>query len=112
MAATVGQLADLQANIDWAKGLMAEFKQQNIDDGINALQALWLHQRIKGWSCTVSGVTFTIDLLNMVVAGDIQTACIALEYGAADDMSQPYHWLNTDRINWLISEMKSFLGWS
>lgn len=111
MTATPGQLADLNSAIEFAKDLMAEFKQENKDAGINALQAMWVHHRVRAWPCTVSGVSFTVDIVNMVVSGDIETACLALIYGSPDDMSLAYHWLNSDRVNWLVNNMKGFLGW-
>jgi hypothetical protein len=49
--------------------------------------------------------------MNMVISGDMATACLALMYGAPDDMSEPYHWLNEERLNWLINNLKGFLGW-
>lgn len=112
MSATIQQLADLQSNIDFAKSLMAEFKQQNKDDGINALQAMWLHHRVRAWSYSFYGISYTVDIPNMVISGDIETACLALLNGAPDDMSQAYHWVSAPRVAWLTDQMKSFLGWA
>lgn len=111
MSATPAQLSDLQSNIDFAKSVMAEFKQRNINDGINGAQAMWMHQRFKSWDYTFSGIAFNADIVNMAIAGDIQTCCLALIYGTADDMSLPQHWLNSARLAWLVAQMKSFLGW-
>lgn len=111
MSATVGQLADQDAGRQFAKELLAEFKQRNIDDGVNMAQALWMHHRMRAWACTYGGNTYTVDIPNMAMAGDIQTACVALLYGAADDMGQAYHWLSAERLLWLTSNMKAWLGW-
>jgi hypothetical protein len=75
------------------------------------MQALWMHQRIRNWPCTLNDTEFTVDLMNMVISGDMATACLALMYGTPDDMSEPYHWLNEERLNWLINNLKGFLGW-
>jgi len=111
MTATREQIADLNSGIEWAKSLMAEFKQKNIDEGINAAQALWLHHRIRAWECTFSGVNYTVDIVNMAASGDITTSCLALIYGTPDDMTQPYHWLSAERLAWLVAQMKAYLGW-
>jgi hypothetical protein len=49
--------------------------------------------------------------MNMGLSGDIETACLTLMSGQPDDMTQPYHWMNQERINFLVTEMKAFLGW-
>lgn len=112
MAATIGQKADLESNIDFAKDLMSEFKQANKDAGINGLQAMWMHHRVRAWAFTFYGVPVVVDIPNMVISGDLETACLALMNGTCDDMSQPYHWMSVDRRDWLVNNLKSFLGWS
>jgi hypothetical protein len=112
MAATIQQMADLNTNIEFAKSLMAEFKQKNKDEGITASQAMWLHHRTRAWTFTYSnGVVYTVDIPNMVVSGDLETACLALIYGSADDMTESYHWMTSDRKDWLVTNIKAFLGW-
>jgi hypothetical protein len=108
---TDGQYADLVTRKRFADNLLIQFKQNNIDEGINALQAMWIHERMRAWSYTFMGNSFTVDLMNMSVSGDIETACLALQYGTADDMSHPKHWFTQDRLNFIINEMKQFLGW-
>jgi hypothetical protein len=92
--------------------LLAQFKQQNIAAGINAIQGLWMHQRMAAVSVTISGVSFTIDLINLADSGDVELGTIVLQAMTPDDMSQPYHWLNATRINWLVAQLKTYLGWS
>lgn len=108
---TDGQYADLVTRKRFADTLLIQFKQNNIDDGVNALQAMWIHERMRAWTYTFSGVTFTVDLMNMSISGDIETACLALMYGTPDDMSDGKHWMSADRISFLVDGMKTFLGW-
>jgi hypothetical protein len=75
------------------------------------MQGLWMHQKIRALPVTLYGVTFTVDLMNMVVSGDIELACISLQNTLPDDMSMPFHWWTQSRINWIIGELKLFLGW-
>lgn len=100
---------------DFASDFMLALKIKNISESINVTQALWVHHRLRAWSVTLppemGGFTYSVDIMNMIVAGDIETATIALMYGTADDMTQPYHWLNTERITYMIDELKLWLGW-
>jgi hypothetical protein len=95
----------------FAKKMMLKFKHKNIAEGINAIQSLWLHERTRKWQCEIMGVTLTVDIINMAVSGDIETACLALIYGQPDDMTHPKHWFTQERMNFLINEMKEYLGW-
>lgn len=95
----------------YAEDLLERFKARNVSQGINLLQGMHMHSRMRGLSITVSGVSFTLDIMNMAVSGDIEIACVSLQYATPDDMTQAYHWLSAERIGWLVSDMKLFLGW-
>lgn len=103
--------ADLKSNIEFCLNLMTQFKQKNISEGITASQAMWLHHRMRAWTYTYGGIEYTVDIVNMGMSGDIQTACLALLYGSADSMEEDHHWMSAERKAWLTNEMKSFLGW-
>jgi len=97
---------------EFADQLLEEFKARNIADGITAIQALWMHHRMRALPVTIGGLPMVLDILNMAISGDVETACIALQYTEADDMTMPYHWLNAERIAWIVSKMKNYLGWA
>lgn len=96
----------------WAEDMMERFKKRNIESGINALQSLWLHHRMRALEINFSGVPMTLDILNMAVSGDIETACIALMYSSVDSGFETQHWYVEDTKNWLVNEMKQYLGWA
>ena len=102
----------IQQRKAFAEQMLEDFKAKNIEDGINAMQALWMHHRMRELPIVIGGVSMKQDLMNMSVSGDIETACIALQYAVPDDMSMPYHWLSSARLNWLINKMKVYLGWA
>lgn len=107
-----GQIGDYNSNVQFAKNLFMEFKQKNKDEGITGPQALWMHHRVRSLIVSFPNMPETNqDIINMGASGDIETACLALMYCVPDDMTQPYHWLNQERINWLVSAMKTHLGW-
>lgn len=111
--------AEMEKNekrIVYGKELLLKFKLKNIQEGIQWYQATWLHSRIRNWKVTLppalgSAVVY-VDLFNALSSGDIETTCLCLIYGEADPMDNPLHWVTSDRKNWLITEMKTWLGWS
>lgn len=108
--------ADNVGRREFGQNLMLAFKQKNISEGIQWYQAIHMHARMRAWDVTLpaqlGGSVETVDCLNMILAGDIETACLSAIYGAADDMSSPLHWLSQERLDWLIAQMKGFLGWA
>lgn len=109
---TTADKADYETSLDFVKNLFTRFKLKNIAEGINGVQSIWLNMRMAELQGSFSGLNFKVDVVNMGASGDIQTACIVLMNCQPDDMTQPYHWLTQDRINFLVNEMKAHLGWS
>lgn len=122
---------DYQARIDFGVDLLLRFKEKNISEGINWMQAIHLHSRIKDWVVTYptaaqfpfssyqpaapyfQGRTKVVDLINILtVSGDVETACFAIMFGQNDDLSLPEHWVTESRRLWLVSEIKKWLGWT
>lgn len=110
-----GYRADNEARRKFGQDLMLAFKQKNISEGIQWYQAIHMHARFRAWDVTMpaqlGGAVETVDLLNMILSGDIETACLSAIYGQPDDMTSPLHWVSQDRMNWTIDQMKAFLGW-
>jgi len=101
----------IEDKIKFAQDLMGQLKFKNLNEGINAVQGFWMHQKVRAMPVTFYGMTFTIDLMNLVVSGDIELACLALMNTTPDAMNMPFHWLSQDRINWIVGKLKSYLGW-
>lgn len=97
---------------EFCEDLIERLKKKNIQEGINVMQAMWMHHRMRALDVNYMGVPMTVDILNMVISGDVEVATLSLQNSVADDMSQPYHWLGQERIDWIILELKKFLGWS
>ena len=118
-------LAKDDASRAFASRVIAEMKINNRESNINLAQALWVHHRLRAITFTVLqahadafpplaplvGTTMTIDLMNLVISGDIETAYAALLCMSPDDMTQSYHFLSTERIGWLMNELGVYLGW-
>lgn len=102
----------------WADEIIEEFKKENlatfiensIPNELAIMISLHVHHRMRAIDITVGGVPFTIDLMNLVISGDLETAFVVLSYMAPDDMSMPFHWFTQDRINSLKSKIAQRVG--
>lgn len=91
--------------------LMEDFKKSNIMSSITPSQAFWVHQRMREHTFTYGGTSFTIDLLNLVISGDVEIGCIAMMQFLPDSMELTHHFFTQERIDWLVNKMKAYLGW-
>lgn len=85
---------------------LAFFILNNIPNDLALMMSLHTHHRLRTVEINISGTPFVIDLLNLVVSGDLETALMVLSQMTPDDMSQPYHFLNQERINRLIEMIR------
>ena len=104
--------ATIKERREYCEDLIERLKAKNIGEGINAMQAMWMHQKFRALSVNFMSVNFTIDLMNLVISGDVEVACLCLMNCTADDMSLPYHWFSQARIDWIVADMKAYLGWA
>lgn len=95
----------------YCEELMERLKRINISSGITASQGFWLHTRLRKHVFTYAGVEYTIDVMNLIISGDVELGCIALMYFPPDDMTQTYHFFTQERIDWLVADLKQYLGW-
>jgi hypothetical protein len=101
-------------NKRFAENMMERLKKKNILEGLSSIdQAAWIHHRMRKMAFTLSDeeTIVHIDLMNLVVSGDIETAEFVLGQMAPDDMSEPYHWMTQARIDWIRNEIRTYLGW-
>jgi hypothetical protein len=110
-----GKVSDIAVRRKFASDLFEAFKIKNMNEGVQWYQAMHLHDFLKNYKVILppqlGSVEMHVDLVNILIAGDIETGCLALTYGEQDDMSLPYHWFSEERRLWLIEQMKRYLGW-
>jgi hypothetical protein len=102
----------------WADEIIEEFKKENlayfvensVPNDLAIMVSLHVHHRLRAIDITVGGVPFTIDLMNLVISGDLETAYVVLSYMEPDDMSMPYHWFSQSRIDSLKSKIAMRVG--
>lgn len=103
----------VRQNKEFADDMMQRMKEKNLLEGLSSIdQAAWVHHRLRKVDYVLdAGPTVQIDVLNLVVSGDIETAENVLGQMAPDDMSQSYHWWTQSRIDWIRNEIRTYLGW-
>lgn len=95
---------------DFKKSNLAHFMQSGLTNEQILLQSLWVHHRLRAIEINVGGLPLTIDLMNLVVSGDLETAYVVLSYMSPDDMSQPFHYLSAEVIGILKTLINDRLG--
>lgn len=106
--------AAVKENKEFADQMMQRLKEKNLLEGLSSIdQAAWVHHKLRKMDFTLSDDTTVVqlDLMNLVVSGDIETAEHALGQMPPDDMTESYHWLTQARIDWIRNEIRTYLGW-
>lgn len=104
----------VRQNKDFADDMMQKMKENNLLEGLSSIdQAAWVHHKLRKVDYTLSDNTTVvqIDVMNLIVSGDIETAEHVLGQMAPDDMSESYHWWTQARIDWARNEIRAYLGW-
>jgi hypothetical protein len=102
----------------WADEIIEEFKKENlayflensVPNDLAIMVSLHVHHRLRAIDITVGGLPLTIDLMNLVISGDLETAFVVLSYMEPDDMTMPYHWFSQERINSLKAKIATRVG--
>jgi hypothetical protein len=108
---------------EFSNCLMSFFKTSNqIESSINALQAVWVHHKLRAIPLTqlvipgadpiVLPETWSIDLMNLIISGDMEVAFIVLNSMQVDDMTMPWHFLNAQNVGILKLAIAQYLGWA
>lgn len=101
-------------NKAYSDNMMERLKQKNILEGLSSIdQSSWVHHRLRKVPYLLSDnqTLVDIDVLNLVVSGDVETAEQVLSQLQPDDMTKYYHWLTQERINWIRNDIRKYLGW-
>lgn len=96
----------------YADDLIERFKKYNMESGISASQAMWLQHKMRALNVNFYGLPMVIDMMNLIVSGDAEVATLALMNCEVDDMSMPYHFFSAAKRDWLVADLKKYLGWS
>lgn len=76
------------------KNNLIRFMQSGMTQEQALLKSLWVHHRLRAVEITVGGIAMTIDLMNLCISGDIETAAFVIANMTPDDMTEPQHFLS------------------
>lgn len=89
-----------------ADQIIEEIKKENLQffltsgmsQDLAIMLSLHTHSRMRAIDIKVGGMPFTIDLMNLIISGDLETAWVVLSYMNPDDMSMPFHYFSREAI--------------
>lgn len=100
----------------YAEDMLERFKKRNLLLGIDIFKSEWLHHRMRALECNIphplgETIPMSLDIMNLAVSGDVEVAAHYLQYATLDDMTKPWHFFDAATRDWLVNDMKQFLGW-
>lgn len=102
---------DQDTDIIFTKQLLYDWMRKNAkEDGMNIYQSLWVFARFERFQMTMPWGTDHYDLFKLFNAGAVPTLYYCLCRVEPDDMSQTYHWLTQERIDWFKSKIQEHIG--
>lgn len=99
-----------ESNIEFSRNLLNDWIRKNTLEGMNVTQSLWVFTRFENVELNFTFGTKKVDIFKMFYAGALPTAYYCLLRLQPDDMTQTYHWITQDRLNWVKSRMEAKLG--
>ena len=119
--------SDYRSNKEFSDNLIQQMKLMNSANGINLGQALWVHHRLRALEVNITpelaamfpgvgldsvvGLPLVIDIMNLVISGDVEVAYVSLLACVPDSGSEPHHFLLASTITWIRHQIGVHLGW-
>jgi hypothetical protein len=102
--------ADQESAIKFTNKLLRDWMRKNTIEGMNIAQSLWIFSRFEEYTIQIAGQTKTVDLFKMFASGAIPTLYYCLLKVQPDPMTESYHWLTQERLDWVKNEVENWLG--
>jgi hypothetical protein len=99
-----------EQNINFGRTLLHDFMRKNIIEGMNIKQSLWVFARFEEFTISCDFGSKRVDFFKMFQSGAIPTAYYCLSQVAPDTMTETYHWLNQERLDWIKVQIQGYLG--
>jgi hypothetical protein len=99
-----------EQNIHFGQSLLHDWMRRNTLEGMSVNQSLWVFSRFEEFTVNAIFGTKHVDLFKMFQSGAIPTVYYCILRVTPDDMTQSYHWLTQERINWVKERLENFLG--
>lgn len=112
----IGQLSDDNAAREFSKMLLADFKVRNkldLSPSVNIYQSLSAHSLLRLVTFTLNtpygSKTYSVDLVNLIIGGDLETAYVALKKMTPQSLVNG-DLFDQDSIDFLTSRISAHLG--
>ena len=102
---------DQDMDVLFTRQLLFDWMRKNAkEDGMNIYQSLWVFARFERFQMTMPWGTDHYDLFKLFHSGAVPTLYYCLCRVQADDMSESYHWLTQERIDWFKSRIADHIS--
>jgi hypothetical protein len=99
-----------QANISFGQNLLHDWMRKNVLEGMSIKQSLWVFARFEDFKINCDFGEKHVDLFKMFQSGAIPTVYFCILQIQPDDMTQPYHWLTQERLDWVKEKIELHIG--
>jgi hypothetical protein len=97
-----GKLAADRVMEQFKKNNLVRFAQSGANQQTMLMQSIWVHSRLRAVEIPLGADTAIVDVLNLCISGDIETAAYVISQMVPDDMSMPYHFLSAEVLGELV----------
>lgn len=98
-----------EVNLNFGNQLLNDWMRKNIIEGMNIKQSLWVFSRFEDFYIDCDFGSRKVDIFKMFRSGAIPTAYFCLLQVDVDPMTEDYHWITQERIDWVLSQIEDYL---
>jgi hypothetical protein len=99
-----------QQNITFSQNLLQDWMRKNTLEGINIMQSLWVFSRFEQFIVSCDFGQKHVDLFKMFQSGALPTVYYCILQVQPDTMTEDYHWLTQERLDWVKEKIEAHLG--
>jgi hypothetical protein len=99
-----------QQNIEFGQQLLQDWMRKNSLEGMTIDQSLWVFSRFEALYLDLPWGNSRIDLFKLFQAGALPTLYYCLFKITPDDMTESYHWVTSERIDWVKERVANHIG--
>jgi hypothetical protein len=102
--------SDREFEIIFANNLLKEWIIKSNLNNISIEQKLWTYSRLENFSLKFNEVTIKLNLIKLFQLGEIETLYYCLLKLEPDPMTENFHFIKQEDIDWLTSKIESWIG--
>ena len=99
-----------EQNINFGKQLLHDWMRKNTLEGMNVKQSLWVFSRFEQFTISCDFGEKHVDLFKMFQSGALPTVYYCILQVQPDTMTEDYHWLTQERLDWVKEKIEAHLG--